>query len=174
MFNSIDLPIAKLGEKILRKKSKKVKNILDTEIQDLSKDMLTCVKKNKGVGLAAPQVFKSLRIMVISSNPNERYPNAPKKEPTVLINPKILKTSKSKENGWEGCLSIPGIRAKISRYKKVTVKYTTITNEKKIEKFEGFIARVFQHEFDHLNGLVFLDRVKSTEDIFTEEVYFRD
>jgi len=173
MFNATNLTIAKLGEKILRKKAKKVKNILDDEIQNFAKEMLTCVKNKEGVGLAAPQVFKSLKIMIISSNPNNRYPNAPKKKPEVLINPKIIKASKSKETEWEGCLSIPGIRAKISRHKKITVKYTTLTNEKRVEKFEGFVARVFQHEFDHLNGLVFLDRIKSTKDIITEEVYFK-
>ena len=173
MFEKNNLTIAKLGEKVLRKKAKKVKDIFDKDVQKLIKNMLVCVKNSNGVGLAAPQVFKSLRILIISSSPNSRYPNAPQKNPTVLINPKVLEASKSKEIDWEGCLSIPGVRAKVSRHKKVVVKYTDLNNKKKIEKFEGFIARVFQHEYDHLNGFVFLDRIDSTKDIISEEIYLK-
>lgn len=173
MFNSNSLEIAKLGERVLRQKAKKVKNVFDEDIQKLIQSMLACVKSSEGVGLAAPQIFKSLQIIIISSHKNSRYPNAPLKKPTVMINPKIIKNSKLKEIGWEGCLSIPGIRAKVPRYKKITIKYKTINNEKKIEELEGFIARVFQHEYDHLKGLVFLDQIKSTKDIITEEVYFK-
>ncbi len=173
MFTKNKLTIAKLGEKILRKKAKKVKNVFDKDIKKLIEDMLICVKDSNGVGLAAPQVSKSLKILIISSHPNDRYPNAPLKKPIIIINPKILEVSKSKETGWEGCLSIPGIRAKVPRHKKIVVKYTDINNKKKIVKFEGFIARVFQHEYDHLNGLVFLDRIKTTKDIITEEIYLK-
>jgi len=172
MYNSKSLEIAKLGEEVLRKKAKKVKNILDNEIQEIINSMLHSVKSKNGVGLAAPQIFKSLQIMVIASHPNNRYPNAVYMEPTVLINPKIVKASKSKEKDWEGCLSIPGIRALVPRHKKITVKYTTPSNEKKTVKFEGFIARVFQHEYDHLIGLVFLDNIETTKDIISEKVYF--
>lgn len=173
MFKKNNLEIAKLGEEILRQKAKEVINILDKDIQNLIKEMFTCVKKNKGVGISAPQVFKSLQIMIISSYPNSRYPQAPSIEPIVLINPKITQKSKDKEIDWEGCLSIPGIRAKVPRHKNISIEYTTINNEKQTDKLEGFIARVFQHEYDHLNGLVFLDRIESTKDIITEEVYFK-
>ncbi len=166
-----NLTIAKLGEKVLRKKAKKVKKIKSSKIQNLIKNMLLTVQQQKGVGLAAPQVFASLQIMIISSHPNSRYPNAPYKESTVIINPKIIKKSKKKEKDWEGCLSISGIRALVPRYRKITVEYTTVKNEKKIERLEGFIARVFQHEFDHLNGLVFLDKIENTKDIISEEIY---
>jgi len=165
--------IAKLGEKVLRKKAKKVKDIQSPQTQKLISDMLACVKKSNGVGLAAPQIFISKQIMIISSKPNTRYPHAPHMEDTVIINPKIIKTSKGKTTDWEGCLSIPGIRAKVPRFNKIKIQYET--SEGQIEKrtFKGFIARVFQHEYDHLIGLVFIDRVKTTKDIITEEVYFR-
>jgi len=173
MSSSSTLKIAKLGEPILRKKAKKVKDILDKKIQLLIADMLSSVKENSGVGLAAPQIFQSLQIMVIASKPNNRYPLAPFRTPFVIINPKIIKTSKSKEKDWEGCLSIPGIRAKVPRHKKITVKYQSQDGKSKTEKFEGFIARVFQHEYDHLNGLVYLDNIETTKDIITEEIYLR-
>ena len=135
--------------------------------------MLKSVAEKGGVGLAAPQVFHSLQIMIIASKPNDRYPNAPYRLPFVLINPRVIKESKSKEKDWEGCLSVPGIRAKVPRHKKITIQYFTQNGEKKIEKFEGFIARVFQHDFDHLNGLVFLDNIETTKDIISEEIYFK-
>jgi peptide deformylase len=165
--------IAKLGENILRKKAKKVKDIKSEKIQNIIKEMLDCVKKSNGVGLAAPQIFHSYQILIISSRPNERYPNAPFMEDEIIINPQIIKKSKRKEKGWEGCLSIPGIRAEVPRHTKIKVKYTTINNEEKIKSFEDFIARVFQHEYDHLKGLVYLDRVIDSKDIITEELYFK-
>lgn len=165
--------IAKLGEEVLRLKAKKVKDVDAVEIKQLISKMLQCVKQSKGVGLAAPQIFESYQVMVISSHPNERYPNAPVMENEVLINPKIIKKSKKRIKDWEGCLSIPHIRAQVPRHTKIKVEYTTTNNEKKVVVFKDFIARVFQHEFDHLKGKVFLDRVEDNRDIISEELYFR-
>ena len=173
MFDSNDIKIAKLGEKVLRKKAKKVKDIKSEETQKIIKIMIETLKKSNGVGLAAPQISISKQIMIISSKPNARYPNAPYMEDLVLINPKIIKTSKGKNKDWEGCLSIPGIRAIGPRYNKIKVEYKTIDNEKKTIVFKDFIARIFQHEFDHLIGLAFIDRVETTKDIISEEVYFK-
>ncbi|WP_321468374.1 peptide deformylase [Halarcobacter sp.] len=165
--------IAKLGESILRKKAKKVKNINSEKIQSVITKMITCVKVSRGVGLAAPQVFEPYQILIISSHPNDRYPNAPLIKNEVLINPEIIKKSKKKVKDWEGCLSIPGIRAKVPRYKKIEVKYTTVEGKTKKVIFEDFIARIFQHEYDHLIGKVYLDRVKDNIDIVSEELYFK-
>jgi len=165
--------IAKLGESILRKKAKKVKNIDSEKIQSVITKMITCVKMSRGVGLAAPQVFEPYQILIISSHPNDRYPNAPLMKNEVLINPEIIKKSKKKVKDWEGCLSIPGIRAKVPRYKKIEVKYTTVEGKTKKVIFEDFIARIFQHEYDHLIGKVYLDRVKDNIDIVSEELYFK-
>jgi len=165
--------IAKLGEPILKQKAKKVKDVNSKEIKNIISKMLYCVKLSKGVGLAAPQIFESYQILVISSHPNERYPNAPLMENEVLINPRIIKKSKNKEKGWEGCLSIPSIRGKVSRHTKIEVQYTTIDGIKKNVVFEDFIARIFQHEYDHLKGKLYIDRVKSSKDLISEEVYFK-
>lgn len=166
--------IAKLGEKVLRKKAIKVKNIKAKKTQKIIKKMIKSVRKNSGVGLAAPQIFISKQIMIISSHPNERYPNAPTMKDEVIINPKVLKTSKGKNKDWEGCLSIPGIRAKVPRYNKIKVQYQTKNDETKIVTFKGFVARVFQHEYDHLIGKVYLDRVENSKDIISEDVYFKN
>ncbi len=168
-----DCNIAKLGEPILRQTAKKVEDINSKHIQDIISKMLVCVKKSKGVGLAAPQIFEPYQILIISSSPNERYPNAPLMKDEVLINPKIINKSKEKQKDWEGCLSIPGIRALIPRYTKIEVEYKTINNTTKSIVFEDFIARIFQHEHDHLIGKVYIDRVENTEDIISEEIYFK-
>lgn len=171
MYKSKHQGIAQLGEKVLRKKAKKVKNIFDNEIQKLIQDMLKSVAKNGGVGLAAPQIFHSLQIMIIASKPNDRYPTAPYRLPFVLINPKVIKESKSKEKDWEGCLSIPGIRGLVPRHQKIEVEYTDRYGNLVNQQLTDFVARIFQHEYDHFEGLVFLDRVESTFDIVTEQEY---
>ena len=173
MFHSEDVKIAKLGENVLRLKAKKVKDIKSDETQKIISTMVETLKKSNGVGLAAPQISISKQIMIISSKPNVRYPNAPIMKDLVLINPKIIKTSKKKNKDWEGCLSIPGIRAKVPRHNKIKVKYKTLENKKKTIVFKDFIARIFQHEYDHLIGLAYIDRVKSNKDIISEEVYFK-
>lgn len=173
MIDSTNIKIAKLGEKILRKKAKKIKDIRSEETKKIISIMINTLKKSNGVGLAAPQISISKQIMIISSKPNDRYPNAPLMEELVLINPKIIKTSKSKNKDWEGCLSIPGIRAKVPRFNKIKVKYKTLNNEEKTIVFKDFVARIFQHEYDHLIGLAYIDRVKSNKDIISEEVYLK-
>jgi peptide deformylase len=157
----------------LRQKAKEVKDVNSKEIKELISKMLYCVKESKGVGLAAPQIFESYQVLIISSHPNERYPNAPLMENEILINPKILKQSIDTQVGWEGCLSIPGIRAKVSRAVQIEVEYTSEEGLKKQVVFENFIARVFLHEYDHLIGKVYLDRVENNEDIISEEHYYK-
>lgn len=172
-MNKEKCQIAKLGEDILRKKAKKVKDINSKKIQKIISKMLLCVKESKGVGLAAPQIFEPYQILIISSHPNERYPNAPLLKDEVLINPKIIKKSKKKEKDWEGCLSIPSLRAKVPRYKRIEIEYTTLENKLKRVVYEDFIARIFQHEYDHLKGKVYIDRVVDTKDMISEEIYFK-
>lgn len=168
-----DCKIAKLGEPILRQIAKEVEDINSPKIQELIKKMLFCVKESKGVGLAAPQVFESYQILIISSHPNERYPDAPLMENEILINPKILNKSDEIKKAWEGCLSIPGIRALVPRSVKIEVEYTSQEGNVKQVVFEDFIARVFLHEYDHLIGKVYLDRVEDSIDIVSEEHYYK-
>ena len=167
------LQIAQLGHEVLRQKAKTVKNINHAQTQNLLDDMIATVKDINGMGLAAPQVYASYRIFIMASHPSPRYPNAPEIEPTAIINPKIVASSKELSKEWEGCLSIPGIRGLVPRCKSITVKYTTRAGRTVKIEFTDFAARIFQHEYDHLDGLVYLDRLESTKDIITDKEFQR-
>jgi peptide deformylase len=163
------LQIAEIGNQILRTKAKLVENVNNPEIQNLIEDMIVTVMDVDGVGIAAPQVYESKQIFIMASHPNPRYPKAPEMKPTAIINPKILKYGKAQENAWEGCLSIPGIRGFVPRSKTISVEYFTRDDKKVVKKLSGFLARIFQHEFDHLQGIMFLDRVESMMDLVSEK-----
>ena len=167
------LQIAQLGNTILRETAKPIENIQSQEIQDLISDMITTLEDSGGVGLAAPQINQSKRIFIISSHANKKQPNSVEMEPTAIINPEIIEYSKEVEKGWEGCLSIPGLMGNVPRYKNITVRYQDKDGNKKEEKFTGFLARVFQHENDHLDGVVYLDRLENIKDIITEKEYYK-
>lgn len=165
------LQIAQLGHPVIRKKSLPVKDVNEMYIQKLIDDLTFTVMDVDGVGIAAPQVYQSLRLFILASHPNPRYPNAPNMKPTAIINPVILSKSKTTAKDWEGCLSIPGIRGLIPRSTSITVEYTTRDGKKVQKSFKDFVARIFQHEYDHLEGIVFLDRVETTKDLITEKEY---
>lgn len=163
------LQIAQLGHPVLRRTAEKVSDV--TAVSRLIDDMMATVKEAAGVGIAAPQVYESKQIFIMASAPNSRYPHAPKMAPTAMINPEIIHRSEEMESDWEGCLSIPGIRALVPRSARIKVGFTTREGKTKQALYNGFLARVFQHEVDHLNGKVFLDRVISSMDIVTEKEY---
>jgi len=165
--------IAQLGQPVLRGKAMKIDNPADPAVQALIDDLLVTVAEVYGVGIAAPQVYEPLSIFIVASRPNPRYPHAPAMAPTVMINPEILWKSEDMEMGWEGCLSIPGLRGQVPRHRKIGVRYLSRTGELCEEEYEGFLARVFQHEFDHLQGKVFVDRLESTLELVTEKEYLR-
>ena len=166
---SIIRQVAQLGNQILRETAIEVKDINHPSIQALIDDLITTAADTNGVGIAAPQVYESLRIFIIASRPNPRYPSAPTMEPTAIINPEILWNSDEIEKDWEGCLSVPGIRGLVPRARRIGVKYLTIEGKVIETEMSNFLARIFQHEYDHLNGLSFLDRLETTKDIFTEK-----
>ncbi|MGF1676996.1 MAG: peptide deformylase [Rivularia sp. (in: cyanobacteria)] len=165
------LSIIQLGNPILRQKAEFVNNIEDKTIQKLIDDLLITVSEANGVGIAAPQVAVGYRVFIVASRPNLRYPNAPLMEPTAMINPRIVNYSDEIVKDWEGCLSIPGIRGLVPRYKTIEVEYTDRYGKLKKQELTDFVARIFQHEYDHMSGLVFLDRIESTFDIVTEQEY---
>lgn len=165
------LTVIELGNPVLRQKASFIENIQDDRIQQLIDDLTVTVTKANGVGIAAPQVAKACRLFIVASRPNPRYPNAPEMEPTAIINPRILSHSTEVVKGWEGCLSIPGIRGLVPRYQAVEVEYTDRHGKSQKQEFTDFVARIFQHEYDHLDGVVFLDRLESTLDLMTEQEY---
>ena len=164
--------IAEIGEEVLIQKAKRVKNVKDSSIQGLIDDMIATLKDANGVGLAAPQVYESKQIIIVHSFPNPRYPYAPKFGPEAMINLKITKKSNKREKDWEGCLSIPGMRALIPRSKEITVEYLTRKGVAKTKNLKDFVARIVQHEVDHLEGrLCIMDAVESTKDLASEKMF---
>jgi len=146
------LKIIKFPDPILRKKCEEVKEV-NEEIKKLVDDMTETMEKKDGVGLAAPQVGVSKRVIVVETE----------KGPKGFINPKTLKKTKETEIDWEGCLSIPGIFLKIKRWKGVEVEALNKEGEKVRIKATGLVARIFQDEIDHLNGILIIDRVSKLE-----------
>ena len=141
--------IVKYGDPVLRKKTQEIAKITD-EIKKLALDMLETMYAAPGVGLAAPQVGLSLKICVIDIVPDG------KKEPYILINPEVI-NGKDTVELEEGCLSFPKIYEKVKRFNEVTVRYLDINGKQREITVDGFLAKAFQHEIDHLNGKVFID-----------------
>ena len=155
----------------MRCKAQPINNISDQNLGRIIDNLIATVIETNGVGIAAPQVSISDRLFIMASRPNLRYPNAPKMEPTAMINPRLISHSEDRVKDWEGCLSVPGIRGLVSRYRVINVEYTNREGKLERQELTDFMARIFQHEYDHLEGIVFLDRVESTTDLMTEDEY---
>ena len=164
-------PIAHLGHPVLRTLAEPVELPAIEPIRTLAEEMLATLLNANGVGIAAPQVFESMSLFIVASRPNARYPDALLMEPTVMVNPRIIERSPDLVAGWEGCLSIPGLRGLVPRSRWINVQYQTLDGATINEEYSDFIARVIQHEDDHLHGLVFLDRLASAGDVVTEREY---
>jgi peptide deformylase len=162
------LPRTYFGDPILRAKARPV---LLTEIkkpafQKLIKLMFFTMREVDGVGLAAPQIGLPLRLAVIK--------NGKKSPRIVLINPKIESHSKTEQQDWEGCLSLPLVRGLVSRYEKIVVSYYDEHGEKQRKTISQFSeARVFQHEIDHLNGVLYVDRMRDMKSLSTLDEYMK-
>lgn len=167
------LQVAQIGHPVLRQKAKPVVNFADKSIQDLVDSLISTVNDVNGVGIAAPQVYESKQVFILASHPNPRYPNAPKMKPTAIINPKIISHSQNIIKDWEGCLSVPGIRGLIPRFKSIKVEYYDRKGKKISKSFSDFVARIFQHEHDHLSGILFVDRLESSKDIISDKEYLK-
>ena len=156
------LEIARLGHPQIRSVAKPVREeeLRTADVQRLIDDMVETMRQAKGVGIAAPQVQVSRRIIAIEVSPkNPRYPGNTGVPLTIVVNPSLVEHRKETLEDWEGCLSVPDLRGVVPRYEWVRV--TGVDREGRPVQYEadGFFARVFQHEIDHLNGKVFLDRL---------------
>lgn len=169
-MDSFSSPVS-LDHPVLRQQAQPVDWIGDPVIQALIERLLVTVQEANGVGIAAPQLGWSKRVLVVASRPNLRYPKAPIMEPTVIINPHIIALSTEVEKGWEGCLSVPGVRGNVLRHRQVELTYTDRQGQHQHQIWQGFVARIFQHEYDHLEGKVFLDRVEQGTDLISEAAY---
>jgi peptide deformylase len=151
--------IVTLPEPVLRRKAHTV-NKFDKDLQSLIDDMVETMRDAPGVGLAAPQVGLSERLIVVEyyeREEDEEVENAPKKV-WAIVNPEIIKASEEKLMGVEGCLSIPNLVGEVERHAAIQVKGLNRHGKPMKIKAEGWLARIFQHEIDHLNGVLFTDR----------------
>ncbi|MBN1146771.1 MAG: peptide deformylase [Anaerolineales bacterium] len=151
------LEIATIPEPVLRRKARKVTEFND-ELQELIDNMVETMREAPGVGLAAPQVNVSMRVVVVEFG-DEEDENVPTKLYT-LVNPEIVRASQESVLGPEGCLSIPGFVGEVSRSESVTVKGQNRRGQPVRIKAKGWLARIFQHEIDHLDGVLFTDRAE--------------
>jgi peptide deformylase len=133
----------------------------NAELKALINDMQDTMKENSGVGIAAPQIGCNLRVIMFGFDKNERYPNEKPVPFTVLINPIIEPLSDEMVEGWEGCLSIPGLRGLVPRYKKIQYSGYDLEGNAISRMAEGFHSRVVQHECDHIDGILFPCRIKN-------------
>src|SRR5262245_7403539 len=156
------LKVARLGHPVLRKVAATVPlaEIRAPDTQRLIDDMVETMREYNGAGLAANQVHTLKQVCVIEVHGNPRYPDAPSIPLTVLLNPVVTPLTTEMESGWEGCLSVPDMRGLVPRYTTVRLEALDRTGERISVVAKEFFARVIQHETDHLNGIVYLDRMK--------------
>lgn len=151
-----------LGDRVLRQPAKRVAKV-DDEIREIVRQMLETMYSEDGIGLAAPQVAINKQIIVVDCEPDK-----PEAKPLVLINPVIKKFSKETCTGQEGCLSIPGVYLDVERPEAIEVSFKDEQGRPQTIKADGLLSRAIQHEIDHLNGVLFVDRVENKLALNTE------
>jgi peptide deformylase len=155
--------VARLGHPVLRQKARELSlsEIGSPEIGRLVADMIDTMEEYGGIGLAAPQVHESISLAIIGyEDESQRYPGMGDQPLLVLINPTITVLDETRQGYWEGCLSVPGLRGLVYRPRKIRVDFLDLRSERQSVTAEGFLATVFQHELDHLDGVVYVDRIE--------------
>ena len=165
------LKVREVGEPILEKECIEVdiKNI-NEEILDIIEDLKSTLEFGTGLGIAAPQIGVDKRIIVVGAKKeNIKYNDAEEIPITAMINPTWKKLTEDTDVQYEGCMSVPSIRGKVERYKNIELTYYNENGEKIVKQLNGFFARLVQHECDHLDGIVFLEKVKGPNGFATKE-----
>ncbi|MBA2483546.1 MAG: peptide deformylase [Nitrosomonas sp.] len=165
-------PVLKMGAPLLLEVAKNVKNFNTPELDALIRDMQDTMASLDGAGLAAPQIGVSLQVVIFGIEKNMRYPDAEEVPFTVLINPKITPLTKEMEEGWEGCLSVPGLRGVVPRFTKLNYQGFDQFGNAIERNVNGFHARVVQHECDHLQGILYPMRITDFRKFGFTEVLF--
>jgi len=166
--------VLRMGHPVLLQQAKPIENFNTSELDDLIDDMFDTMKALDGAGLAAPQIGVSLRLVIFSVEDNPRYPDVEAIPQTVLINPKIEILDNTLEEGWEGCLSLPGMRGFVPR--PVAIRYSGFDQAGKsiVREAQGFHARVVLHECDHLDGILYPQRIVDLQNFGFEDELFAD
>ena len=166
------LKVARMGHPVLRAKARPLERaeIKSPAVQKLIDDMIETMGEYHGVGLAAPQVHEDVRVFIAELDVDEEGMNG---EPVVLINPEITPVGQDEVEEWEGCLSIPNIRGRVPRAREIKVRAYDRSGERIEIHAHDFPARVIQHETDHLDGVLFVDRMRSFESLTFLDEYSR-
>lgn len=158
-------PVLRLGDPRLRLSARPVTDVHDPALQQLIVDLQDTMLACNGAGLAAPQIGVPLQVVLFGGNgPNPRYPDAPPIPRTLLINPVLTPLGHERDGGWEGCLSVPGLRGRVERWRRLHYTGVDADGQPIDRTVEGFHARVVQHECDHLDGVLFPDRLCDPRD----------
>ena len=164
--------ILKLGDPRLLRVARPVADIHDPALRAIIADMYDTMHAADGVGLAAPQIGVDLRLMIFGFKANPRYPDALPVPVTTLINPWLEVLGEETEDGWEGCLSVPGMRGLVPRATRIRYGGVLDNGTELVREVDGFHARVFQHEFDHLDGVLYPQRIRDmTRFGFTDALF---
>lgn len=165
-------PVLKMGEPVLLQVAKLVERFDTLELHSLIKDMQDTMASLQGAGLAAPQIGVSLQLVIFGFEKNQRYPDADEVPFTVLLNPRLMPLSEEQEDGWEGCLSVPGMRGMVPRYTQLRYQGVDQYGKTIDRTVSGFHARVVQHECDHLQGILYPMRIKDFRQFGFTDVLF--
>jgi peptide deformylase len=153
-------PVLKMGHPLLRQVAAPVSALGTPELTALVADLDDTMRALNGAGIAAPQVGVGLRVVIFELKDNPRYPHIAPVPYTVLVNPVLAPIGEEREDGWEGCLSVPGLRGLVPRYRRLRYRGFTPDGTAIDREVEGFHARVVQHEVDHLDGVLFPQRIR--------------
>jgi len=154
------LPVSKMGNVQLATPSKPIVEFDTNFLRELIQDMHDTMQEKGGVGIAAPQIGYNVRVILFGFDKSARYPNEAPVPLTLLINPTIEILSDETMDGWEGCLSVPGLRGLVPRYRSIQYHGVDIDGKPIVRRAESFHARIIQHECDHLDGILFPQRIK--------------
>ena len=165
-------PVLRMGDPVLLQRAAAVEQFDTPELRALIRDMEDTMEAMNGAGIAAPQIGVSLRVVIFGVGANPRYPDAEEVPYTVLVNPELTPLDEEMEEGWEGCLSVPGMRGVVPRYSRL--RYTGFDQYgNPIDRtVSGFHARVVQHECDHLDGILYPMRIRDFSRFGFTEVLF--
>lgn len=165
-------PVLRMGDPLLLKRADRVERFDTPELHELLRDMDDTMRAKSGAGIAAPQIGVSLQVVIFGVGANPRYPDAEEVPYTVLINPVLEPVGAEMEEGWEGCLSVPGMRGLVPRYKQLRYRGFDPYGQPIDRTASGFHARVVQHETDHLNGILYPMRIRDLRNFgFNEELF---
>ncbi len=167
-------PILKMGDPRLLRQAEPVTAFGSPTLLALIDDMFATMHAANGAGLAAPQIGINLQLVIFGFQNNQRYPDAPAVPQTVLLNPMLTPLSGDMEEGWEGCLSVPGLRGVVARHSRLRYQGVDQFGKPIVREVDGFHARVVQHECDHLNGILYPMRITDFSRFGYTEVLFPD